>query len=77
MENELEKILIDKYNLEVAQVQKNLQSTTGNVYIADNKYVIKIYKDIEHTKSMVKLHKILEQNKLYVPKVIRNMLGEE
>ena len=46
IENELKEILMDKYNFEVNEIQKNLQSTIGNVYMVycnDNKYVIKIY----------------------------------
>ena len=47
------------------------------VYCNDNKYVIKIYNDIGHTKAMVNLYKVLEENNLYVPKVIHNSLDEE
>ena len=80
LENELKKILTDKYNFKVNKIQKNLQSTVGNVYMVycnNNKYVIKIYNDIRHVKAMVNLHKVLEDNKLYVPKVIRNRFNEE
>lgn len=80
IENELKKILKDKYNFEINNVQKNLQSTVGNVYMVycnNNKYVIKIYNDIRHVKAMVNLHKVLEDNKLYVPRVIHNSLNEE
>ena len=80
IENELKEILIDKYNFEVNEIQKNIQSTVGNVYMVycnNNKYVIKIYNDMGHTKSMVNLHKLLEEIQLYVPRVIHNSLNEE
>lgn len=78
IENELKKILTDKYNFKINNVQKNLQSTIGNVYISnDNKYVIKIYNDIEHTITMTNLHRVLNKNNLYVPRVIHNSLNEE
>ena len=78
IENELKKILTDKYNFKINNVQKNLQSTIGNVYISnDNKYVIKIYNDIEHTITMINLHRVLNKNNLYVPRVIHNSLNEE
>lgn len=79
IENELKKILIDKFNFEVSKIQKNLQSTVGNVYIIHsdkNKYVIKIYNSIEHTKVMVNLHRKLYEQNLYVPKVICNRKNE-
>lgn len=63
---------------ELKEIQKNLQSTISNVYISnDNKYVIKIYNDIEHTITMTNLHRVLNENNLYVPMVIHNSLNEE
>lgn len=79
IENELKSFLIDGFDFEVNSIEKNLQSTVGNVYIvycSNDKYVVKIYNDIYHTKAMVNLHKALEENKLYVPKVIYNRLNE-
>lgn len=76
LENELKKILKDKYNFAINNVQKNIQSTVGNVYISDdNKYVIKIYNDIKHTITMINLHKVLNENNLYVPRIIYNRLN--
>lgn len=80
IENELKKFLTDKYNFEVNEIQKNLQSTVGNVYIIysnNNKYVVKIYNNMEHTKAMVNLHEVLEGNNLYVPKVVHNRFDDE
>lgn len=73
IENELKEILIDKYNVEVNGIQKNLQSTIGNVYISnDNKYVIKIYNDIEHTITMTNLHNDMERKSVLHFDLTRN-----
>lgn len=80
IENELTKILTDKYNMKINEIQRNLQSTVGNVYMVYsniNKYIIKIYNDIKHTKTMVNLHRVLNEQKFYVPIVISNKLGNE
>lgn len=79
-ENKLKKVITEKFDFKIDNIQKNLQSTIGNVYMVycnDNKYVIKIYNDIGHTKAMVNLYKVLEENNLYIPKVIHNSLDEE
>lgn len=73
IENELKEILIDKYYVEVNGIQKNLQSTIGNVYISnDNKYVIKIYNDIEHTITMTNLHNDMERKSVLHFDLTRN-----
>lgn len=80
IESELKKSLENKFDIKVNKIEKNIQSTIGNVYIAysnSNKYVIKIYQDVKHTKAMVNLHRILNKNKLYVPKVLKNNMDEE
>ena len=79
MENKLKDLLLQKYNINAEKVEKNLQSTIGNVYIVYSKnirYVIKAYDNIEHTNAMVKLHKIMSGQNLYVPKVIYNIKNE-
>jgi len=78
MKNLIEKIK-ENYMLEVTKIEKNQESTVGNVYIVysnNKKYVAKIYDDLNHTKSMVKLHTSLS-NKLYIPSIIKdkNNLG--
>lgn len=73
IQKELKIKLEEKYNLKIDKLEKNEQSTDGNVYIVyvkNDKYVVKIYNNIEHTKSMVKLHKQLSLSNLNIPKVI-------
>lgn len=80
IENELKKFITVQYNFIVNNIQKNLQSTVGNVYIVycnDNKYVMKIYNNIQHTMAMINLHRVLNQSKLYVPKVARSSTNSE
>ena len=55
---ELDKVIKNNYNINVLKIEKNNDSTVGNVYIdysLDKKYVIKIYDDYMHTESMTLL----------------------
>ena len=73
IKSEIKRVLKEKYNIETQKIEKNEQSTDGNVYITyckNKKYVIKIYNKIEHAESMVKLHNRLAQLELNVPNVI-------
>lgn len=70
---ELKRILKEKYSIEIEKIEKNEESTDGNVYMIyckDKKYVIKIYNSIKHTESMIKLHNKLTKLKLNIPYVI-------
>lgn len=70
----LKKIISDKYLLDVIKVDKNKESSVGNVYIIETnetKFVAKIYDDLNHTLSMINLHSTLS-NKFYIPKIILN-----
>ena len=61
----LKEILFQKYNINVIDIEKNIESTDGNVYIIKTdkcKYVAKIYTDTHHTLQMVRLH---------IPKIIK------
>ncbi|MBR6690544.1 MAG: phosphotransferase [Bacilli bacterium] len=63
-----------EYLIDVLKIEKNLESTQGNVYMVytkNNKYVLKIYDDLNHTKSMTKLHNDL-CSKFNIPGVIKN-----
>lgn len=75
---ELDKIIKENYNINVLKIEKNNDSTVGNVYIVysiDKKYVIKIYDDYMHTESMTILHSNLSNN-FYIPKVILTNKGK-
>ena len=79
-EKNFKKIVEEKFDIKVNKIEKNLQSTVGNVYIVfsnKSKYVIKAYNNLKHTKWIVKLHKVLVKNNFYVPEVIKNNLNKE
>lgn len=40
-----------------------------------DKFVVKIYDDLNHVKSMIKIHNLLDANKISAPKVIINKFG--
>lgn len=78
MINKLKNMIIDNYLINVNKIEKNEESTVGNVYIIytdENKYVLKIYDDLNHTKSMIHLHTDLYK-KLNIPKIIFNKCNE-
>lgn len=69
----MKEILEEKYCLKINSIQKNKDSTDGNVYIinCDNKkYILKIYNDKTHVENMVNIHTYLNKNGIYVPKII-------
>lgn len=70
----INKIMEDNYMIKIDKLEKNKQSTDGNVYIIytnKEKYVMKIYDDLSHTKTMTSLHNKLISCGLNVPKVIK------
>lgn len=70
----MKKIISNEYLIDVLNIEKNKESTVGNVYMIytkDEKYVLKIYDDINHAKSMALLSDDLS-NKFYIPKAIKN-----
>ena len=70
----LNKLIMNNYDLEVNNITKVNDSTEGNVYLIENeksRYIFKIYKDFKHTEFMIKLHKFLSENNFYVPKIIQ------
>ncbi|MBP3255125.1 MAG: phosphotransferase [Clostridia bacterium] len=70
---ELKDIIEENYNIKINDIIKSTESTDGNVYIVDSdRYVVKVYGDLEHTKSMVELHNSLCENGINVPKIIKN-----
>ena len=74
IEKDLKKILEEKYLLSIINIEKNKESTIGNVYIVytqTKKYVVKIYDNLDHTKSMTLLHSDL-YNKFNIAKIIRS-----
>ena len=61
-------------------IEKNEDSSDGNVYIVeceDKKYVVKIYDNEQHFKSMVDIHTKLLNNNVNVPEIIYSMCDKE
>ena len=78
-ENNLKKEICDKYDLIINNIEKNEDSTDGNVYMLyteENRYVAKVYDDLQHVKSMINLHNDLGNNGIDVPKIIKCKSGE-
>lgn len=63
------------YKIDTADIEKNEESTDGNVYIIrdknNKKYALKIYESEDHAISMVKLHTYLKNNSINVPDIIK------
>ncbi|MBR1802711.1 MAG: phosphotransferase [Clostridia bacterium] len=78
---DLKKQLEGKYEIKINQIEKNEESTDGNVFIitsnSNKKYVIKVYQTKEHTKEMIKVHSLLMSAGLNVPKIISSKENEE
>ena len=73
-DNILEENLKKSYDIQINDITKNTDSTDGNVYLIKSEninYIFKIYNNIEHTKSMIKLYTFLNENNFYVPKIIQ------
>lgn len=78
--NSLRKAICEKYDLNISNIEKNEDSTDGNVYILydqSKKYVAKVYNDLKHVESMVNLYFDLYNNELDVPKIIECMNKEK
>ena len=76
-ENEIEQILHNAVKSEikedVLEIEKNEESSDGNVYVINcknNKYIAKVYEDKKHAKSMIDLHKKLFQLNINVPNIV-------
>lgn len=72
----LKEILENYYNFNIDIINKNEESTDGNVYMMktkQDKYVVKIYSDLQHTTSIINLHKYLYDNNFYIPQVIETI----
>ena len=73
IQQELMQALIKEYKLNVKSIHKNEQSTDNNVYEIQTdreRYIVKIYTNIEHTKSMSNLHNKLTSSKISTPEII-------
>ena len=76
MIEELEKNIKSEYNIKLNEIIKNTESTVGNVYMLNcdnNKYVAKVYNNIKHVKSMIKLHEELKKIRFMPQKLLKIM----
>ena len=72
IENQIKLILNKKYNIiEIEDIKKNMDSTDKNVYIIYGKerYVVKIYNNLDHALEMVKVYNFLNNLDIAVPKI--------
>lgn len=61
----------NNYNLDIISIVKNDESSDGNVYniiTADDKYILKIYDDLDKANNMIDIYNYLKE--LYVPRII-------
>lgn len=68
-------IFKENYGLDVIKIEKNTESTVGNVYViytSDKRYIAKIYDDLTHVKRMIDIHTDLYTNNFNVPVVIKD-----
>lgn len=73
----IKSIINDNYLIDIENIEKNEESTDGNVYIIDNKYVIKIYESINKVNAMTKLHTYLKNNGVNIPSIIKTESNED
>lgn len=72
----LENTIKRYYNLDIISIKKNEKSTDGNVYniiTLNNRYIAKIYDNINKANSMILLHNYLET--MYIPRIVKNNSG--
>lgn len=61
------------YNIKSDKIEKNIDSTDGNVYIiysGEKKYVLKLYDNLKHVQSMISLHTFLKIKNINIPSII-------
>ena len=74
-EDKMFNLLEEKYEILADKIEKNEESTDGNVFVIygkENKYIMKIYDSIEHTHAIVKLYYFLEKHRIIAPKIVNN-----
>ena len=79
--NEIKEKLINEYNIkEIINIEKNEESSQGNVYIVyttTKRYVIKNYINLSHTELIIDIHNLLEKNNFNSPIVYENKLKKQ
>lgn len=75
--NNIKKIIENNYLINIFEIEKSAESTVGNVYIiytSNKKYILKIYEDLNHTESIILLHKDLSNN-FNIPNIVSTKDG--
>lgn len=70
----------EKIGEQIIKIEKNEESSDGNVYIIESnleKYVAKIYNDKKHAKAMIMLHEQLFDADINVPRVVYSNINEK
>lgn len=73
-------IIQQRYNLKIINIEKNINSTNGNVYnitTKDTKYILKMYKDINHVHIMSNLFNKLKNEHCYIPNIYKTIDNKE
>ena len=73
----LENIIKNNYNLNIISVDKNEDSTDGNVYdirTSNDRYIAKVYDDINKANNMIQLHNYLKS--IYIPRIVKSNAGD-
>ena len=71
--NVIKNALEENYFNESINVEKNEESSDGNVYMIETKqekFVAKLYKTFKHTINMINIHSTLNKKEINVPKII-------
>ena len=74
----LEECIRKNYGLDIVSITKNEDSSDGNVYnikTSNNKYIAKIYNDLNKANNMINLHNHLKS--LHIPRIITTKDKEE
>ena len=76
IKNSLEK----NYFNEDINIEKNEESSDGNVYMIETrqeKFIVKLYKTLKHTINMINIYSTLNRNEINVPKIITTKNNEK
>ena len=68
----LETIIKENYFLDLISLEKNNDSSDGNVYNVEtlnNKFIVKLYDDLNKVNSLILLHNCLDD--MHIPKIIK------
>lgn len=77
VENDLENSLNKNYGFNIVSIFKNEDSSVGNVYnikTVDNKYILKIYDNINYVNNMIGIYNYLKD--MYIPQIIATKDGK-